>query len=320
MSKAMKLGLVFVAFILMIGISAGVTVVHNSLNQMTPEEKKAEMLSYLTPEDLVNKLSDSKDFVNLLVKVLGPETVIRILSGKNYNNYDYDYNLVGLAGSDPASLTDSQRAILVEAFNSAGRRVAFNIGLGWVYEDKYVVAPIQCFYKIDAFGATPLWNQSGITLKAYLLPDSNKEDNWKKEELGKIHFPEERGLPLVVIERADPIIDVQSPRYKIGKYEDLSIDNVLYQITQINGRIGVKRTSVSGFLADDKGWNLFIGSGELLRNELGGLAFAIRDGKFELVGFLAPMEPVIGEQNLVYVHFLDIQQIIDYIEKEIKTK
>jgi len=312
MSKAVKLGLVFVAFVLMISTSVGVTLVYNNFNKITPAEKKAEFLSYLTPADLINKLSESKDFVNLLVKALGPEVVIKILSGDNYGKYDYDYSLVSLAGSDPASLTDSQRAILVEAFNSAGRKIAFNTSLGWIYENKYVVIPIQ------SFAGIPLWNQSRITLKVYLLPDSNKEDDWKREELGKIYFPEEGGLPLAVAERVEPIIDVQSSQYKIGKYKDLLIDNVLYQITQINGRIGVKRTSVSGFFKGNKGWNLFIGAGELLRNELGGLAFAVRDGKFELVGFLAPMEPVIGEINLVYVHFLDIQQVIDYIEKEIK--
>lgn len=235
--------------------------------------------------------------------------------------YDYDYSLVSEVGSDPASLVEGTRAVLLEVYDEGGRVLYGQTTLGWLYsqEQEYVVAPIQLFWLPSSFGGRiPSWDIPGITVKAFLLPDPEREDLWKKEELGEIKFNKELGV--AVIERIDSVIETPQAQYTLGKYEDLSLGHVLYQVSQANGRLQLERSSVMGLHTDEQGRNLINAQGTFLFSGFGGLLFAVRDGAFELVGLLCVVEPIQGEQGMVFAHTLDINQIMDYIETNIKGK
>lgn len=226
--------------------------------------------------------------------------------------YDKDFNLVDLAGTDVVNLAGSQRAVLVEGFykdeKGKQQQISANIALGWIYHQKYVAIPIQLFYVMDPmYGAIPAWQIPEISFKVSLLPDTRVDDDWQKEELGKIKFNED--LQLAVAERTNPIINIPAD-YVLGRYQDLSVGNVLYATSQTNGRITIEPSAVCEVYNTNE--NLFAGSRDITFNELGGLAFALRDGKPELVGFLNVLETA-QEEGMAYIHYLDIQHVISYI-------
>lgn len=221
--------------------------------------------------------------------------------------YDKSFALVDLVGTEPAALAKSQRAVSVEVFfldnkTKEWELIGAGTALGWVYQG-VVYAPIQLFFISTPFGVFPGWGVPEISFKTYLLPDARTDDFWQKEELGEISVNEQ--LSCAMIARPSPIINTQAD-YQLGRYEDLSVGDVLYVTSQVDGRITVE-TSVVSEIYNETGGKLFGAPGRMMAYELGGLAFVLRDGKPELVGFLSPME---SSESGTYVFYQDINQLI----------
>lgn len=234
--------------------------------------------------------------------------------------YDKDFNLVDLAGTVPVDLANSQRAVLVAGFihdeNGKPQQVSANVALGWIYGKEYVTVPIQLFYAMDPIlGPIPLWQMPEVTFMAYLLPDLRVDDEWQQEELGAITINEI--LQIAVIKRTKPVINAKTDNIIFGKYEELEINgvgDVLYVTSQANGRITVKPSMISEVYVNNNGRKLFSDSRNLMFSELGGLAFTLRDGKPELIGFLSVAEQSQIEGSGAYIHYTDIQEIADFIK------
>lgn len=287
MSKGMVIG-----FVVVLALMAGMLGFYHNSQQMTDEEKNNEFVELLESNWQNAKLKAESD-----------------------GEYDNNNDLVELAGSDPQALTENQRAVLLETsyFNGRSRVQFAQPTLGWIYSEKYVVVPAALFYVPTLFGRTDILRSLDIPRKLTILPDPEQDDDWKQEVLGEIRFSNER---FVIIERIDPVIDVSSPQYSLGEVKDLKADNLLYQVTQENGRIQTKHATAGGVYGDGDEKNLIsASSGSLMFLELGGLYFAVRDGKFELMGMLCVFgDPVWGEEGSVYIYGLDIKEIITEIE------
>lgn len=242
-----------------------------------------------------------------------PQTREGFIVSFSDGEYDKDYFLVELAGSNPEDLADNQRSVLVEAFtedeNGEQQKISSVVALGFIYGD-FVAVSLQLFYVGDAYsGYVPGWQFGEVSFRTYLLPDTRVDDSWQKEELGQIFI--EEGLELAVIKRANPIINIKTD-YVIGQYEDIAVGSALYATGQKNGRITVDPSSVNEVYTDEDR-HLFGTSRSPAFSELGSLAFAARDGKLELVGFLCTAEAA-KDGSRVYVYYRDIQQIIDFIK------
>lgn len=294
MSKKVKAVLGSLVFILvvvfMVGVSFGTIVGYNYWTQKTDEEKRAELMSLLRPQDLLTILSDGK--------------------------YDKDYNLVDLAGSDLADLTGRLRPVEIHVLDQNGKVIGSQFTLGFIYSQDYVIVPVQLFYFQTFWGQMSIFNLTDIPPKIYLLPDQGTEDKWRIEELGAIKFMSEETSGFAIVERVDPIVgDVDAPQYTFGKYEDLAMGHALYWVMQSNGRLIVNNTNVSELYINEEERNLIGFRGLSFFQDFGGLIFAIRDGKPELVGMVCMTEPILGESGWAYIYALDINQIIAEIEK-----
>lgn len=224
--------------------------------------------------------------------------------------YDNNNNLVRQAGSDPASLADFQRRVVVKGFDTSdnGAEVFANFTLGWAVKEQdkeVVVGPLDALYVDTYFGRIAAWRIPEIVLKAYLLPSS--KENGEPEELGDISVNED--MDLFVAERTAPAIGIRTD-YVAGKYEGLAVGDSVYLTSQVNGRINVWPSYVTEIYVDKSGRNLFNAFG----GETGSLAFAIYKGKFELVGFLSAMEPAEQESGSVYLYYQDVRQVINFIK------
>ncbi|MBI2626214.1 MAG: hypothetical protein HYW69_01305 [Candidatus Nealsonbacteria bacterium] len=227
---------------------------------------------------------------------------------KTDEQYDYNNNLVAV--SDLQGLTAAVRGVGMIVLDVQKQIVFEQLTLGYIYSEKYVIVPNVLFFVPTANGRVDISESgAGYTIRVFLLPDSG--DDWKAEELKGMVF---RNSDFAVIERANPAL-VPKAKYMIGAYDDLKMGNFLYLITQENGAIGIKTSEVTR-LHMEKNKNLISSAGNYLYQEWGGLAFALRKGKPELVGmFVVIGEQIIGEQGMVFAHFSDINQIIEEIEK-----
>ena len=252
----------------------------NSVSMQSPEEKKADLVALLS-----------------------------------HGEYDYDYNLVPTVGTDPGSLADRARAVVMIVLDDKGSPFFAQSTLALILDNE-VIVPYEIFYLPMPDGdRLPAWVFSDVSLEFVLLPDSNREDAWKKEKLGRILNLEDLAsgtVSLAVIERVDPIITT-GPDYVLGEYSNLSVGHALYVISQANGRMNIG-TGIVSEVYDNDGQQLFSDQRQLLFNELGGIAFALRDGKPELVGFLSAMEPASDLKGTAYIYYQDIRQILDYVK------
>lgn len=297
MSKKMKvLAVVWAFFVVMAMIGTGIFFYDQSQPQ-TKEEKRAELLSFLGSQELLEIRSDGQ--------------------------YDKDYNLVDLACSDPSSLTGRVRVVGVECYIYTGVEKTESIVysrtmLGYIYSQEYVVVPDFLFYAFDGYSGNwiNVLKVEELTTKVFLLPNPDIEDNWKVEELGEVRINRELGL--AVIERVDPIIDVSQTEYTIGEYEDLEIGNVLYLAGRTKNFVEIRPSVVTGLRSSQEGANIINFQAQRTFPEIGGLLFAVRDGKLELVGMVCALELLPQSPGSVYVFALDIQAVIEYLEVGMK--
>lgn len=239
--------------------------------------------------------------------------------------YDYDYNFVSEVGSDPASLTERVRTVEMQIFNFSGSHVGSQIAVGYIYSEEYVIVPAKIFYLTVGPGPQmPVWQVkeeiTNISFKLFLLADPEKEDEWKTEELGQVlnkRDIKEGKADFAIVERIDPLIEIPENQYTIGKYEDLKVGNVLYRTSKDNkNHMTVLQSDVIGLRVDGERNLVDFQGGALFYYDLGGLLFAVRDGKFEVVGMVCVIEPIPMVSGVVYFLALDLGQIIDYLKGE----
>lgn len=228
-------------------------------------------------------------------------------STKTNRYYDNNNNLFN---GELGSLTENIRSVEMVVYEN-NQPVYSQPVLGYIYNEKYVLVPYTAFYVPTDTGRLDILSTE-LGIKLFLKANPDKEDGWKKEELGGVIFKNE---DFAIVERIDPVFGVSEPAYAIGNYGKLELGDFLYLVSQENGALTIKDSIVSRIFSRD-GKNLMSVPGNSLYQEWGGVAFALRAGKPELVGIFC----VIGEwvspgQDMVFVYFLDINQIIEEIEK-----
>lgn len=253
-----------------------------------------------------------------LALILAVATVLTGCSAKvkGDGKYDYDYDLVSF---NPADLANFQGAVLLAVSDGNGNPIFNQSTLGWI-RDHEVIVPSSLFYLPMPDGQRqPSWFFPGISIELILSPVQQKDGSWKGEKLGDIFNDEDLvagSIDFAVIQRTHPVFSAAVPLV-LGDYKELSegrIDKALYTITQVNARIIIDRSEINEIYINKDNKNLFGVPGTLSPYELGGLAFALRDGKPELVGFLSFMEMSKYEGGQAYVYYLDIQQVVDYLK------
>ncbi|MBI2450284.1 MAG: hypothetical protein HYV47_01965 [Candidatus Nealsonbacteria bacterium] len=236
---------------------------------------------------------------------------------KGDGKYDYNYDLVSF---NPVELTNFQGVVFLTVLDGKRNPIFTQSTLAWV-RDNEVIVPSSLFYLPTPSGQRqPSWFFPGISIELILSPIQQQDGSLKGEKLSDILNNEDLvagGIDFAVVQRIHPVFSTAASLV-LGNYKELSegrIDKALYTITQVNGRIIVGRSEINEIYVNKDHKNLFGVSGILSFYELGGLAFAVRDGKPELVGFLSPMEMSQYEAGKANVYYLDIQQIVDYLEK-----
>lgn len=235
-------------------------------------------------------------------------------NGLTDGKYDNSYALVDWAGTDLSGLGERVRSAEVTAYDQDNNLVFNRTTLAYIHDENYVIVPVALFHVATAQGVINILNVPEITTRIALLPNvAYGEDVWRKEELGKVEYISEIGYlsGFAVVERTNPMLGpVGASQYTFGKYADLKAGDVLYRVGQINGRSIVYHTAVNELLNISQMNLIHFQASDFLFPDLGGLLFALRDGKPELVGFVCVVEPISGVSSQAVIHGLDINQII----------
>ena len=246
--------------------------------------------------------------VSILALVfLFPRSNLQNDEGAAQEYYDNNNNLFK---GDLGLLGENARAVTMVAYYDNMPVFWLSVS-GYVYE-KWVVVPSAIFYVSTPSGPVDLSAMEKVSTKLFLNADPDKSEE-NREELGEIKL-QDAGTGFIVVERINPIFTASGSAYVMGRYDKLEVGDFIYLTDQENSALTIKASMVSRLFSRD-GKNLASLQGNFSSEEWGGLVFALRKGKPELVGIFGVLgEPVFGSDELL-VHFLDINQIIEEIKK-----